>query len=505
MARSKLFQNTTGIASVAQPEFDAVVVGAGPNGLAAAARIAKAGGKVLVLEANAEIGGGVRSFDHNGYRHDSCSTIHSLPAIAPPLELLGLVDGQDSPVQGRHRASATIRWAHFPIELAHPLPDGDSAFLYRDVRQTAEGLGQDARRYQRLIGGLVDRWDHLASDVLTPMVSIPRHPVSLARFGLPALLPAAAGLRRLFVTEQARALLGGNAAHSYVALNKPLTMAFGLMLQIGGHVGGWPVAAGGSSTIASGLASVITSNGGTIETSSRVTNMAKLPSHRTLFLDTTPAVALSISGLDLPWHRNRAYRNFGHGAAAFKVDFELSGPIPWADPQISQAGTVHLVGRFDELVAAESTVASGRMPDRPFVLAVQACVADPQRAPSGHHTLWTYAHVPSGFAGDALPHIEGQLDRFAPGWRDLVVHRHVTTPAALETGNANFAGGDIGGGSYGGLQSVARPTFGPHPYRTGAPGVYLCSASTPPGAGAHGMGGWNAVADALKRELRHLT
>lgn len=481
-------------------QYDAIIVGAGPNGLTAGARIAKSGGKVLVLEANNIIGGGARSFDSNGFVHDSCSTIHSLAAVAPAFGELGILDAAPAdPSAGRR-----VDWAHFPVELAHPLPGRDAALLYRDIDRTAERMGDDAKRYRQLIGPLVEHWDDLAAELLGPIVHAPRHPITLARFGLPALLPATSGLRRFFSGDDARVLLGGGAAHSYVPLTSPLTMAFALMLQVGAHVGGWPVATGGSRTIPDALADIITTHGGSIETGERVTSMSQLPNAAAVLFDLTPSALVGIDGLDLGWRHRRAYRSFRHGAAAFKVDYELSGPMPWADPEVANAGTVHVVGSFDELVMAEAQVGAGDLPERPFVLVVQACVADPSRAPSGHHTLWTYAHVPAGFAGDARPQLEAQIERFAPGWRDLVTAAHITTPTDMETANANYVRGDIGGGSYGGLQSLARPLLSPFPYRTGHNGTYLCSASTPPGAGSHGMAGWNAAGDALSRELRHL-
>ena len=473
---------------------DAVVVGSGPNGLVAAARIARRGGRVIVFEAASEPGGGLRSEHHDGWTHDLCATIHALAAVAAPLRELGLVDVPDAP----------ITWSHFPAELGHALEDRPSPVLHRDVERTAEGLGADAGRYRRLVGGLVDRWDALAADVLRPVVGVPRHPVALTRFGAAAILPAAPALRRLFRTPEARALLAGNAAHSYVPLTKPLTMSFALMLQVSGHVAGWPVATGGSGRIADALIDVITDAGGEVRTDSPIEDLASLPEHRALFLDTTPSGAHGILGAALPKRHDRAYRRFRHGAAAFKIDYELSGPMPWADPRLTECGTVHVVGSMDELVAAEATVAAGRMPDRPFVLVTQAGLADGGRAPDGGHTLWTYAHVPAGFDGDATPQLEGQLDRFAPGWRDLVIRRHVRRPADFEARNRNYVRGDIGGGSYDGLQAIRRPVLSPHPYRTGVDDVWLCSASTPPGGGTHGMAGWNAVADALDGPLRHL-
>lgn len=478
--------------------YDAIVVGSGPNGLTAAARVARAGGKVLVLEAAPAPGGGTRSETDGEWTHDVCATVHALAAVSTPLAALGLLSEDPADV-----VADKVVWGHFSRQLGHPLPDRPAAVLHRDVDHTAESLGSDARRYRTLVGGLADRWDDLATDVLRPIVGVPSHPISLARFGIPALLPATA-VRKIFKTPEAQALLGGNAAHSFVPLGNPLTMAFGLMLQVSGHVAGWPIAIGGSGTIARALGHVVTSNGGEIVTGHAVDSIEDLPPHRALFLDTNPSEAMRILGSRLPRRRQRAYRRFRHGAAAFKIDYELDGPMPWSDPQLGECGTLHVVGDFDELVAAESAVGRGSMPERPFVLVTQASLADPSRAPAGHHTLWTYAHVPAGYQGDARPQLEGQLDRFAPGWRDRVLRAHVRTPADLEARNRNYVGGDIGGGSFGGLQSVRRPVWSPHPYRTGVDAVWLCSASTPPGAGTHGMSGWNAVDDALRSALSHL-
>ena len=466
-------------------EYDAIVVGAGPNGLTAAATLATAGRSVLVVERSEEIGGATRSTDHGspGWIHDMGATIHSLAAASPAYERLGL-EGHG------------LEYLHFDIELAHVLDDARGAALCRDVDATADGLGVDGPRYARLMTPLVDRFDDLRHDVLGPLVGIPRHPVALARFGAYAALPATL-LARRFRTEEARALLLGNAAHSYARLTRPLTASFALMLGTSAHAAGWPVIAGGSRALAASLRSVIESNGGEIVTGHDVTDRRALPEHGMLFLDTSPSAAASILDADLRASRRRRFRRFRHGTGAFKIDYELSEPIPWAYEAARSAGTVHVIGSPDELVAAERDVNLGAMPDRPFVLVAQASLVDPSRAPEGRHTAWTYAHVPAGYTGDATTSIERQLERFAPGFADLVLARHATGTTALEQANPNLLGGDIGGGSYSGLQAIRRPRLSPTPYRAGPPGVFLCSASTPPGAGAHGMCGHLAALDAL--------
>jgi len=470
--------------------YDAVVVGSGPNGLTAAATLAARGKRVLVIEAADTPGGAAASaaLTIPGFIHDVGSTIHALAAASPAFRELGL------------RARG-LEFIDFPILLAHVLDDSAGASMYKSIDRTADGLGVDGSRYRRLMAPIVENFDQLTPMVLKPLLSWPRHPLLMARFGARALAPITM-ICALFKTEKAKALLAGNAAHSFVPLHHPVTTAFALMLQASGHAHGWPVAAGGSVAITRALVAVIESHGGVIETNSKVTSREQLPEHKALLLDTTPAAAALILAGSQSSLRKRRYCRYRRAPGAFKIDYALSSPIPWDFQDARSAGTVHVCGNYGAVAAAERATAAGEMPPRPFLLVTQATLADPSRAPEGAHTAWVYAHVPNGFGGDARPAIETQLERFAPGFRKTIIDACVLPPHALQAHNMNLVGGDVAGGSYSGLQSIRRPILSPHPYRTGASGAYLCSASTPPGAGAHGMCGYNAALDVLTRELR---
>ncbi len=468
---------------------DAVVVGSGPNGLAAAVALAQAGHSVTVLEARDEIGGGTRTAELTvpGVLHDVCSAVHPFGVASPffsslPLEEHGLT------------------WCWPEVDLAHPLDTGTAGVMYRSIERTAEGLGVDGKAWQRVFGRLSRGFDEIADDLLRPIIHVPKHPLRLVAFGVNALQPATL-LARRWRTDEARALFGGVAAHSIQPLERPTTASIGLMLIASGHHVGWPVAQGGSRAITDALASLLRSLGGTIETGVEVTSLADLPPSRVRMFDVGPKALLDIAGDELPSGVRRAYRRFRHGPGAFKIDLAVEGGVPWTAEVARRAGTVHVGGTLEQLAAAERDVGRGVMPERPFVLAAQQHLADPTRSAGDVHPFWAYAHVPTGYTGDATEAILNQVERFAPGFRERIVGTHVTGPAAYEAYNANYVGGDISTGANDPLQVVFRPRIALDPYATGIPGTYLCSAATPPGGGVHGMGGANAAASAL-RHLR---
>jgi phytoene dehydrogenase-like protein len=440
-----------------------------------------------VLEASDTIGGGVRSSELivPGLIHDECSAFHPMAEASPFLAQLDLPPG-------------ALTWLQPEIDCAHPLDDGSAGVLCRSIDETAERLGPDGERWRRLFGPMAARFDDLFADASQPVLRLPRHPFTLARFGLGAMTPATV-LGRAWRTEPARALWAGIAAHAFSRLDRPMTSAVGLMLIAAGHARGWVVARGGSQTIADALAADLRRHGGTIETGVRVTSAAALPSRDVLMLDVSPSIAAEILGDRLPARVARAYRRFRHGPAAFKVDFAIDGGVPWTAAAARRAGTVHLGGSFEEVVRTERAVVAGAMPARPFVLVGQQYLADPSRSAGDTHPLWTYAHVPHGFTGDATEAIIAQIERFAPGFRERIIATAVRSPTEMAAYNPNYVGGDIIGGASSPTQLLFRPRFARDPYFTGVPGTYLCSASTPPGAGAHGMCGANAAARALER------
>jgi phytoene dehydrogenase-like protein len=464
---------------------DVVVVGSGPNGMAAAITLAAAGVSVSVIEGAETEGGGCRtdSLTLPGFRHDVCSAVHPL-VLASPFFRQPAFDGL------RHSLCQP------ELPFAHPLDGGIAAAAFRSVDETAASLAVDRTAYQRMLGPLVDRSGAIADQVLAPLRSIPAHPAALARFGLLGLLPADR-LARRFESGPARALLAGVSAHSMAPLTAPLTGAFALLLIMTARSVGWPVVEGGSSTIAAALTAELERLGGTVTTGHWVRSLSELPPSTAVILDTSPKGLAAIAGSRLPSGYGRALDRFRYGPGVCKVDWALSGPVPWSAELCRRAGALHLGGTFAEVAASEAAVHAGRHPERPYCIVAQPGVADPTRAPSGHQTLWGYCHVPSGSDVDMTAAIEAQIERFAPGFSDLVLARSTRTAADEEAGNPNYVGGDIGGGAASLAQTLFRPTIRWNPYKTPLEGVYLGSASTPPGGGVHGMCGVYAARTVL--------
>lgn len=465
---------------------EAIVVGSGPNGLACAARLASRGVAVTVIEAEESIGGGARSAELTvpGLLHDVCSAVHPMSVGAPWLGELGLE---------RHG----LQWAWPEVDLAHPLDGGEGATLLHSIEATAAGLGGGGAAWRRIFGRPAQRYEAIAEDFLQPLIHLPRHPLALARFGAAAALPATA-LARGLREPRAQALFGGVAAHSFGKLSWPLSSAIGVAMIAAGHRFGWPVARGGSQAIADALAAVVRENGGRIETGRRVRSLDELPAADAVVLDLAPAGVLEVAGDRLPSSVARAYRRYKHGPAAFKVDLAVEGGVPWSYEPARRAGTLHLCGSFEETAQIERETNQGRMPERPFVLVAQQYLADPARSQGDVHPIWAYAHVPHGYDGDATDAVLDQIERFAPGTRERIVARATRSPAEIAAQNANLIGGDIITGANTPKQMIARPRLALDPYATGIPGVYICSAATPPGGGAHGMCGWNAAHVVLK-------
>ena len=464
----------------------AVVVGGGPNGLAAAALLAKAGLEVTVLEAAEETGGGTRGHEAilPGLMHDHCSAIHPMAVTSPALRTLDLA---------RHG----LRWLLPEIDCAHPLEDGTAGVLLRSVHETARGLGVDGNRYRRLLGPPVRHWDALAQDVMRPMLRIPDHPLLLTRFGLPTVLPATV-VARLFQTPQARALWAGMAAHAYRPLSDPFSSAIGLGILTAGHAAGWAVAEGGSQEIARSMERALREHGGAIHTGVRITESKQIPPADVTLLDLDPGQVASLYGDRLPRRVRAAYRRFRRGPGAYKLDLAVEDGVPWRNEDARRAGTVHVGGTFAEVAQAERAVTAGRMPERPFILVGQQYLADPSRSVGNVHPVWAYAHVPHGYDGNATDTVIEQLERYAPGIRERIVGSHVTRPGDFAAANPNFTGGDILTGAKTPRQLLLGARLALDPYSTGLPGVFLCSAATPPGPGAHGMCGAGAANSALR-------
>lgn len=461
--------------------YDAVVVGSGPNGLGAAIALASSGAAVLVLEAKETPGGGLRTDELTlpGFRHDVCSAIHPMAAA-----------GSFFPHHG-----IEVEWLLPEIQATHPLDDGSAGVLHHSVQDTAQA--NSSPRWNKLFGPIVQHWSEVDETILGPGWRVPQHPFTLARLGTRALPPATV-LARLFENPQSRALFAGVAAHANGSLSWPLSSSAGVGLIAAGHVGGWPCAEGGSQSIADAMVARLEALGGIVQCGSEVRTLSDLPRARSYLFDLTAWQVDRIAGDALPARVRRSWRRFRKGNGSFKIDYALSGPIPWTNPESRHAGTVHLGGTWEEVALAEATVRRGRPAERPYVLVAQQSLFDPTRAPAGQHTLWAYCHVPNGCTTDMTGPIEAQLDRFAPGWRDLILHKTTTTPSDLESYNANYVGGSIDGGASELHRVLFRPDFSVDPYRIGETDMWLCSSSTPPGGGVHGICGFQAAKSVLR-------
>lgn len=466
------------------------IVGAGPNGLIAAAVLAEQGYDVQVFERNARPGGAAASGSTLG---EGISV--DLGAAAHPFAF-GSRAFRHFDLTGHG-----LQWDFHDYPLAHPLDGADSVFLHQDLQATMEQFPEDRRAWRLLHEPLVRKPQQILDNATSPLLGIPPHPVLMARFGLRSLPPAKLLAVAAFRSRQAAALFAGSSAHSMLPLSHPFTSGFGVLFGALGQSWGWPVARGGTGSIIDALLRVLENLGVQIHTGHQITSLAQLPEAELTFLDLTPRQVAELAGDRLPERQQRQFRRWRYGTAAYKVDYLLDGPIPWRDKRTSKAGTVHVVGDAAELARAEQDVAAGRMPQRPFVMVVQPSSADATRAPAGAQVIWSYAHVPQGYAGDAGTLIDAQIQRFAPGFRDRILHRVDTGPAQLQAWDPNLIGGDIGGGSLSGTQQFFRPTPSLNPYSLGVQGLYMCSSSTPPGGGVHGMAGWHAAHRAL-RDLR---
>jgi phytoene dehydrogenase-like protein len=465
----------------------AIVVGSGPNGLAAALTLASEGIEVTVLEAADRLGGGTRTSELTlpGLLHDECSAAHPLAVDTAFSRRFDL---------GAH--GLTWRWPD--VQYAHPLDGGGGAAAFQSVNATAHGLGTDGRRWQSVFGPLAERFHDIAADFMRPMLQVPGHPLELTRFGLYSALPAVV-LAHRWSTNEARALFAGVAAHAFRPFGSPLSSAIGVALATAAHHDGWPVAQGGSASISRAMVALLQTAGTHFETGVHIESLAELGNPDIVMLDLAPAAAARIAGDRMPRRIARAFTRYRHGPGAFKVDFAVEGGIPWAYEPARRAGTVHVGGGLEEIAAGQKLIHAKRMPEAPFVLVCQQYLADRSRSDGNAHPVYSYAHVPAGYTGDAAAQIEAQIERFAPGFRDRILARHVRSVAQTEAHNANYVGGDVVTGANDALQMVFRPRVALDPYATGIDGVYICSAATPPGAGAHGMCGYHAALAALRQ------
>jgi phytoene dehydrogenase-like protein len=468
--------------------FDAVVVGSGPNGLVAAVMMAEAGRRTLLVEAGDTVGGGLRTEELTlpGFRHDICATVLPLALGSPAFRALRLGDDE-------------VRWAHPSVATAHPLDDHDAVLVHRKLDATVAGLGSDGRRWRATVGVTAAAGDPLVDSVLAPLDLPPKAPLLLARYGALGAWPATWLARAAFRGARARAAFAGMAAHSILDLSLPITAGYGLLLAALAHHVGWPVVTGGSQVLADALVARLRRHGGEVATGTVVRDLAELPPAESILLNLTPRQVVNIAGDRLPHRYRRSLERFRYGPGVFKLDWALDGPIPWRAPECARAGTVHVGGTLEEIAASEAAVVAGRIPERPYVLVAQQSACDPTRAPAGRHTGWAYCHVPSGAPEDMTERIEAQIERFAPGFRDRILARSAMGPAALERYDANYVGGDINGGRQDLRQLFTRPAIRPVPYATPDPRLYICSSSTPPGGGVHGMCGYHAAQAALRR------
>jgi phytoene dehydrogenase-like protein len=467
--------------------YEAIIVGSGPNGLAAAITLAQAGQKVLVLEGKETIGGGTRTAEITlpGFHHDICSAIHPLGLASPFFRDIPLAD-------------FGLEWIYPPVALAHPLDDGRAALLSRSLEESAASLGVDRRAYQRLLAPLVDSWQEILGDILGPLPLPPRHPLSLTRFGLLALRSARGLAESRFQGDLAQALFAGLAGHGMLPLEEPTTASTALVLGMLAHAVGWPIPKGGSQAISNAMAAYLESLGGEIATGQQVTSLDELPAANAILLDVTPRQVVQICGDHLPVNYRRQLENYRYGPGVCKVDYALSGPIPCKVAACNRAGTVHLGGTLAEISIAEKAVWRGQHPEKPLVLLAQQSLLDSSRAPDGQHTAWAYCHVPHGSSRDVSEQITAQIERFAPGFRDLILAKHVFSATEMNIYNPNYIGGDINGGVQDWRQLFTRPVARWSPYTTPVKGLYICSSSTPPGGGVHGMCGYHAARSALK-------